>query len=176
MPAPALSTLSPGVRCGNCLVPQPCRFTNNLGLVWGSCLNPEDALNIFQSEGMDHGFGKRKAVLLTSWWTTTREALNYPCAGDTAGGQAQLRFPPACFAQVYANFWEQSRCTEHESKWAPRCCAYLWFLLRKEHPDVIPMGEAAEASCCIYSFWCSSAWPLLRGKTLSWCRMVLEWR
>lgn len=61
---------------------QPCLFTNNLGLVWGSCLNPENALNTFQSEGMDHGFGKRKAVLLSSWATATK-ALNCSCVGDT---------------------------------------------------------------------------------------------
>lgn len=153
---------------------QPCLFRNNLGLAWGSCLNSGDVLNTFQSEGMDHGFGERKAVLLSPWWATTTEALSYPCGGHCAGGQ--LRLPHPGFASFYTHFWEQNSCTEHESKWALRCYAHLWFILGKEHPDVIPIREEARDSCCIYSLWCSSAWPLPCGKTLLWCRMVLEWR
>lgn len=115
---------------------QLCFFTNNLGLVWGSCLNPEDVWHTFQSEGMGYGFGESCSPVLLM--NNSHRSSELSCARD----QAQLRLPHPCLVQFHAHFWEQSSCTEHDSTWALRCCVISDLSLAKSILMSFPRGSS----------------------------------
>ena len=120
-----------------------------------------DECHAKRSEGMAQGAGKMKAVtpvLLKS--SNCRRPEIFLCVGDTVlTGQTQLRLAHPSFVWFCTHFQQQSSCTGCESKWALGCCASLWFILRKEHPDVSPQGKGLEPVNCTYSLWGSAASP-----------------
>lgn len=80
-----------------------------------------------QSEGMDQGVGKQKAVppVLLKGSNCASPELRL-CVGDTVlKGQTQLRLPRPGFGFLCAHFQQQRGCTERESKRALRCGASL---------------------------------------------------